>query len=209
MSAFNSSRIYFICWCLCNGFLLNSASDYLTAEFGTCSNCNVYLENGGYCGGSNKPEACDDCTDCCNLYKDYECPAELKLSNVQEMEITCSNETMVQDTFDLIEEGNSIINFTILPEAVLVIGLSGVGKSTLTYFIGGDTQRMFSKKESPTTYSILDCNGKITGGYISATLFPNLVVLNDDVAFYYNPGFQDNIGPCIEISKSYFIREVT
>ena len=78
-------------------------------------------------------------------------------------------------------------------EAVIVIGDTGVGKSTILAFLSG--AELFVRYEG--LKPVLDCpNGnaiKIGHEKYSETSIPNKVVI-ENLAFYDCPGFKDNKG---------------
>jgi predicted GTPase len=91
--------------------------------------------------------------------------------------------------------------------AILVIGDTGVGKSTIMSFLSGAqlTVRLDGLKPS------LDNR---EGGFIkighqkfSETSVPTKIVL-ENMAFYDCPGFKDNKGEEYEISNSFFIQRL-
>ena len=78
-------------------------------------------------------------------------------------------------------------------EAVIVIGDTGVGKSTILAFLSGAKLYVRYDGLKPT----LDCpegsNVKIGHNKYSQTSIPNKIVI-DGIAFYDCPGFRDNKG---------------
>lgn len=121
----------------------------------------------------------------------------------------CSSD-LVGVTLELMERGDSEIELTNNTEAVMVIGTTGQGKSTLTYFIAGNNTKLISYPHNALQKYIKDCNQKIgTNSTISATIFPNLVThLETNTAYYDNPGFDDTRTDCVEIANSYFMNKV-
>lgn len=117
----------------------------------------------------------------------------------------------VKDILDLLAEGEKNINIDDNYEnIVLVLGITGAGKSTFTQYIAGDNNKLVSVKVG-NTYLIRDLNNTISGAYssiISKTIFPELVVSNSNLAYYDCPGFSDSRSPAYDISANYFIKKV-
>ena len=78
-------------------------------------------------------------------------------------------------------------------QAVIVIGDTGVGKSTILAFLSG--QQLFVRYDG--LKPILDCpnnkNTKIGHEKYSETSVPSKILI-DNLAFYDCPGFRDNKG---------------
>ncbi len=91
-------------------------------------------------------------------------------------------------------------------EAVIVIGDTGVGKSTMLSFLAG--AELFVRYDKLKPY--LDCPEnivKIGHGMLAETGIPNKLVI-DKMAFYDCPGFKDNKGEEVEISNSFFVQRL-
>ncbi len=92
-------------------------------------------------------------------------------------------------------------------EAVIVIGDTGVGKSTILAFLSGAELFVRYDGLKPT----LDCPNnpyiKIGHEKYSETSIPNKIVI-DGLAFYDCPGFRDNKGEEYEISNSFFVQRL-
>lgn len=93
------------------------------------------------------------------------------------------------------------------PQAVIVIGDTGVGKSTIMSFLSGSSLVIRYEGLKPT----LDNSGasKIKIGHekYSETSVPTKVVI-ENMAFYDCPGFKDNKGEEYEISNSFFVQRL-
>ena len=92
-------------------------------------------------------------------------------------------------------------------EAVIVIGDTGVGKSTILAFLSGGELFVRYDGLKPT----LDCPNnpyvKIGHEKYSETSIPSKIVI-DSLAFYDCPGFRDNKGEEYEISNSFFVQRL-
>ena len=92
-------------------------------------------------------------------------------------------------------------------EAIIVIGDTGVGKSTILAFLSGADLYVRYDGLKPT----LDCPNnpliKIGHEKYSETSIPAKVLI-DDLAFYDCPGFRDNKGEEYEISNSFFVQRL-
>ena len=92
-------------------------------------------------------------------------------------------------------------------EAVIVIGDTGVGKSTIMSFMSGAELVVKFDGLKPTLDSVNQTRIKIGHEKYSETSVPTKVVI-DKMAFYDCPGFKDNKGEEYEISNSFFIQRL-
>ena len=76
---------------------------------------------------------------------------------------------------------------------MIVIGDTGVGKSTLLAFLSGSPLTVNYEKLKATLECPDNCQIKIGHEKLSETSIPNKVLI-DDIAFYDCPGFRDNKG---------------
>lgn len=109
---------------------------------------------------------------------------------------------------EMIKKGIDAIPVDNISEsAVLVIGDTGVGKSTIMSFLSGAqlTVRLDGLKPSLDNRE----GGLIKIGHqkFSETSVPTKIVL-ENMAFYDCPGFKDNKGEEYEISNSFFIQRL-
>jgi energy-coupling factor transporter ATP-binding protein EcfA2 len=92
-------------------------------------------------------------------------------------------------------------------EAIIVIGDTGVGKSTIMSFLAG--AQLVVKYDGLKPYLDNSNSSKIKIGHekYSETSIPTKVVI-DGMAFYDCPGFKDNKGEEYEISNSFFVQRL-
>lgn len=122
---------------------------------------------------------------------------------------------IIKEAWHLVEEAkNNVIFDPKHRDAVLVVGNTGTGKSTLVQFIAGDMS-MMSVVEYPERSGnliIQDEDGKISKPgeeSTSKTLYPELVVsTKKDIAFYDCPGFKDSRGTAVDLAGAYMTKMV-
>lgn len=129
----------------------------------------------------------------------------------------------VQDTIKSIlqhfEEGDKIVEYptSTHPNVVLVLGNSGVGKSTLVHYTIGDNSQLISTEiidpetgEPTGDYSIKDTKQKIGNSAIySHTKIPELMFdTKTNTSFYDCPGFEDNRNAKYDIAGTYFTKKI-
>lgn len=93
------------------------------------------------------------------------------------------------------------------PQAVLMIGDTGVGKSTIMTYLSGAQMQVRYEGLKPTLDTLGPSNIKIGHQKTSETSVPTRVEI-DDLAFYDCPGFKDNQGEEREISNSFFVQRL-
>jgi len=114
----------------------------------------------------------------------------------------------IQEIFDYIKIGEENIQIPPTPDTIIVVGLSGVGKSTLVQFIGNFSNQLVAACDRGGNCLINDETGTIGDNLISKTFLPNLVVDQDTNTSYFDmPGFNDNRNATIEIANSYFMMQ--
>lgn len=97
-----------------------------------------------------------------------------------------------------------------MKDIVIVVGPSGVGKSTLTQFVANETNRLRAEcDEWGDECWIIDDSGTIGYDIISKTFLPNLVFHESTkTPFYDMPGFNDNRNESMEIANSFFLQQI-
>ena len=92
-------------------------------------------------------------------------------------------------------------------EAVIMIGDTGVGKSTIMTFLSGSELVVKFDGLKPILDTVKQNRIKIGHEKYSETSIPTKVVI-DKMAFYDCPGFKDNKGEEFEISNSFFVQRL-
>ncbi|XP_049822727.1 uncharacterized protein LOC126265406 [Aethina tumida] len=117
----------------------------------------------------------------------------------------------VNRILDLMQEGDSVVNYTNNTNVILILGNTGAGKSTLTHFMAGNNDHLISKEvnDGSGEYLIEDLNDKIGKSISSKTRFPELMIDPEtNTAFYDMPGFSDTRSTEQEISAAYCTKKV-
>ncbi|KAG4073303.1 hypothetical protein HA402_002648 [Bradysia odoriphaga] len=140
-----------------------------------------------------------------------------KISMLRNLALYAENEAVTQDTTctdDLneilryLEIGLEDIETTDVKDVVMLIGATGVGKSTLAQFIANETNTLRAQCVFGDC-KIIDDSGTIGDSIISKTFLPNLVFHDSfQIPFYDMPGFNDNRNESIEIAISFFMRQI-
>lgn len=93
----------------------------------------------------------------------------------------------------------------------LVVGNTGVGKSTYVHYAAGDIKKIFSKKFGRKLKIIdgLDPElNKTTFATESRTLVPEMVIDENGYVWYDCPGFGDTHNETVEIATSFLIKKI-
>lgn len=122
---------------------------------------------------------------------------------------TGSSSTEMKKCFNLLEEGEKIIR-TDQKDALLVVGNTGSGKTTLVQFLAGNNTELYAEEDSPGEFLIVDKKNRISSAtLVSKTTFPDLTIDREyNVGIYDCPGFVDTRGAAVDIAATYFIRKV-
>ena len=124
--------------------------------------------------------------------------------------------TSEQDLIEFINNGKDKMSksTTSRKRAIMVLGLTGVGKSTLVNYLNDIPLKCIKingvwKIDLAETNQTLSCGFKI-GHKNSETLYPSACTasFSKQVSFIDTPGFQDNRGFEIEIANSFFRQEI-
>ena len=92
-------------------------------------------------------------------------------------------------------------------QAVLFIGDTGVGKSTIINFLSGDELIIKFEGLRPTLDSLGFGHTKIGHEKYSETSVPTKVVIQE-MAFYDCPGFKDNKSEEQDIANSFYVQRL-
>ncbi|CAF0976117.1 unnamed protein product [Brachionus calyciflorus] len=126
---------------------------------------------------------------------------------------TCTDlEVKINDSkiklIDFMNNGTKYIdeNKGLMSKGVMVLGISGTGKSTLINYLIGRKLKCVWKKPN-WVLDLVDQTESFKIGHKidSKTLYPEFVYLEDeDVSFIDNPGFADTRGDQIDIANAFF-----
>lgn len=96
-------------------------------------------------------------------------------------------------------------------DLVFVLGISGIGKSTLVCLLADCNLKSIETLESSGEYVLIDENDRISNGstIISKTSVPELLInKKSNTVFVDCPGFQDSRGVASDISVTYLIQKL-
>lgn len=115
----------------------------------------------------------------------------------------------INDTLSLLRQGEESVVLPQTGRAILVVGNSGAGKSTVVQFVAGDPSNLVAEG-SRGQYLISDGNQRIGSSTLkSQTIFPELVVHNETgTAIYDCPGFSDTRDTAHDIAATYVTKLV-
>ncbi|XKL65628.1 hypothetical protein PGB90_009048 [Kerria lacca] len=115
----------------------------------------------------------------------------------------------VKKIFEILKKGEQILKVD-QRKLVLLLGITGSGKTTLVQLLAGDNCQLFSQEFGKTgEFMIEDNNGKIKAGIVSQTIYPELTLDSDtNVMFCDTPGFDDTRGTAVDIAAMYFLKEI-
>ena len=117
----------------------------------------------------------------------------------------------IEECFNLMSSGEKNITLINRKDIVLVMGITGGGKTTFALWLTGDDSKLRAKKVSRGTYIIEDEGGKIgRNPFESKTITPEIFFgPNNQTVFYDCPGFGETRGFSRDISQSFFIKKLT
>jgi len=141
------------------------------------------------------------------------------------VELMQANGTIIsQELIEYINEGKHKIvsSFSIEKRAIMVLGLTGVGKTTLINYLNGIPLKCtringvwrldLATNTTTTNSSALKCDFLKIGHTNSETLYPMACSPKNGaqqrVTYIDTPGFQDNRGFEVEIGNSFFREEI-
>lgn len=119
----------------------------------------------------------------------------------------------VEELMYFLDLGEREIQLTKHRNIVLLVGLTGTGKTTLLQFAANDSNRLTSVEKCPGCgeYYLRDEGGYVGNqSLVSQTFLPNFLYNNlMDTALYDCPGFDDNRNTTVSIANAYFIKKIT
>ncbi|XP_072158852.1 uncharacterized protein [Bemisia tabaci] len=123
-----------------------------------------------------------------------------------------NSEAESQSVLDLLNEGEEKLVTGYYKDAVLVLGNTGSGKSTLTQFITGNDLNMtsYETEEGTGDYVIRDTSGRISNGSatMSWTIYPEAMLDRKSGTIFFDcPGFSDTRSVAHDIAATYFTKK--
>nr|XP_018902273.1 PREDICTED: uncharacterized protein LOC109033885 [Bemisia tabaci]XP_018902274.1 PREDICTED: uncharacterized protein LOC109033885 [Bemisia tabaci] len=120
-----------------------------------------------------------------------------------------SSEAEAEAVLDLLNDGEAKLERGYHEKAVLVLGNTGSGKSTLTQFLSGNDLNLtsFETEEGLGDFIIQDTSGRISNGSatMSWTIFPEAMLdSKSGTVFFDCPGFSDTRSAAHDIAATYF-----
>ncbi|XP_065222169.1 uncharacterized protein LOC135846810 [Planococcus citri] len=125
--------------------------------------------------------------------------------------IAGGRDATIAETLSLIQEADQIIGNSTAKDAIIVHGISGVGKTPFTKWMTQDNAKLMSAKKNGSGPYLMKDNDNTIGKRIlvSATIFPTLYVnASTNLAFYDFPGFEDTRGTNYDIATTYAAKGV-
>jgi energy-coupling factor transporter ATP-binding protein EcfA2 len=94
-------------------------------------------------------------------------------------------------------------------KAILLMGNTGVGKSTLAHWLAGAKLKSVENEEGVFVVDGFDINLKEVGhSMASTTTIPNKFVVNDELVIWDCPGFGSTFGLQQQVSDSFYIKQL-
>lgn len=121
------------------------------------------------------------------------------------------NDDSVSAILDYIKIQDKNLVLATQSDVVLVLGITGSGKSTLTLLLTGAELEAKEIDGAEGSFLIVDKNNKISGTSTttSKTIVPDLMIEEmNGTAFYDCPGFGDSRGAKIDIAATFAIRKL-
>lgn len=120
-------------------------------------------------------------------------------------------EVELEETYRLIQQGDDYVQLEPETDIVLLLGITGAGKSTLSNFLAGINLTAVRLSPESANIYIVDEDEKINNiesQFLSHTIFPEKLVDPIGTVYYDTPGFSDTRSLAHEVVASYFIRRV-
>lgn len=124
-----------------------------------------------------------------------------------------SETNSAEQTFDFVNKVRSKLLVSPNPKIILLIGNTGVGKSTLVHYVTGNYSRIMALEPegSSSEYRVhdgLDEGGDMESSTVSRTLIPEMNVDEEQNVWYDCPGFGDTRNETVEIATTFLIKSV-
>lgn len=119
----------------------------------------------------------------------------------------------VEDTLKFVNNAQKQLDVTQHSEIILVIGKTGIGKSTLVHYVACDYSKIISIDDGISLNYIVrdeldtDLNVSISTTE-SRTLIPAKIVDDEQIVWYDNPGFEDTRSQTMEIATTFLLKSV-
>lgn len=124
-----------------------------------------------------------------------------------------SSPYVVEQTLDFLLTGERSLKLSEEPEATIVVGNTGSGKSTLMHFLIDPSQvEAIEPENEAEEFKVrdhLDVAPTTQSSTVSKTIVPELIIDSNNTVYYDCPGFSDTRNSSIEIATTYFVKSVT
>lgn len=116
-----------------------------------------------------------------------------------------------EKTLDFVNKARAKLKLTNSPDIILVVGTTGVGKSTTVHCVATECSKVISI-ETDTEYIVQDSldveQGDIKSTSASRTLTPEMIIDRSGNVWYDCPGFGDTRNETVEIATTFLIKSV-
>jgi hypothetical protein len=125
-----------------------------------------------------------------------------------DIDTNIDTDNKINDIKNLIDRSNQIVLDKNIDHCVILLGKTGVGKSTIAEFVSNFDALVTTENETGDNIitNILD-NNIIQNDKSSGTTIPNIRIISD-TAIIDCPGFFDTNGPEQEIPNSFYIKKI-
>ncbi|KAJ6633596.1 hypothetical protein Bhyg_15962, partial [Pseudolycoriella hygida] len=126
-------------------------------------------------------------------------------------QVVSNTEDNVKEILDFLREGDGMIKSTEQRDIIYLLGPTGTGKTTLAHLLTGNPNSLRSVETDEDSDDFVieqlsdDKIGSVT--FQSKTIYPDLLVDENNVPFYDCPGFSDTRNMSIEIATTYFTKK--
>lgn len=119
-----------------------------------------------------------------------------------------------EKVFDFVNKARASLRLTTNPNIILVTGITGTGKSTLSHYVTGNYSKMIAIEPTGvgaeyTIYDGLDPDvDNQDSSTVSRTFIPEMNVDEEQNVLYDCPGFADTRNETVEIATTFLIKSV-